>query len=383
MHPDEFNVVALTAHKNKNLLFEQVKKYKPQFAALSGETQAFDVPDDLKFCTFLYGEESLSTIAKNADYNYVIVSVVGMVGLKSVLDSIKLGKRVLLANKEALVAGGKIVIDACKKASLESKNNSSFVLDASFENNIALPSPLNRILPIDSEHSAIFQCMNSNSENKIKKIYLTCSGGPFREWNIEQINNASVEQALNHPKWNMGKKISVDSASLFNKALEIIEAKWLFDVDESNIDVVIHPQSIVHSMVGFDDGAIIAQLGEPSMKVPIAYSLAYPKRIKSGVSLPDICSLEMYKPDVKKFESLNLVRHCIRQNDASCAIFNAANEQAVEEFLNRKILFVDIVNSVKYALNNIKPLTANSFEEVVYADSLARQEVKKFIKSRG
>ncbi|NMD37082.1 MAG: 1-deoxy-D-xylulose-5-phosphate reductoisomerase, partial [Christensenellaceae bacterium] len=242
-----------------------------------------------------------------------------------------------------------------------------------------LPSPLSKLLPIDSEHSAIFQCMCGHSSNKVKKIFLTCSGGPFRTWSKTDIFNARPKDALKHPKWNMGAKITIDSASLFNKALEVIEAKWLFNIDQNDIDVLIHPQSIVHSMVGFEDGGIIAQLGEPSMKLPILYSLTYPERLNCDINFPNLSNLEFYEPDLDKFESLKIVRECLKKDDASCLIMNAANEVAVDAFLKEKITFGNITNAVKQVLNEIETLPVNSIDEILYADNLARQKTINYI----
>ncbi len=378
LHEDKYNIVALSAHKNTELFFEQVRRFKPKYAALTGY-DSFDIPTDLNFCEFIFGVDALETIAKANEVEYIIISVVGMVGLKSVLTSLKNGKRVLLANKEALVAGGKLVIDTAKNAAFLAKNNPNFVENASYFDGVDFPSPLSRLLPIDSEHSAIFQCMCGNSSNRINKIFLTCSGGPFRNWDKTNIDNATPKDALKHPKWNMGAKITIDSASLFNKALEVIEAKWLFNVNESDIDVLIHPQSIVHSMVGFDDGGIIAQLGEPSMKLPILYSLSYPERLNCGVNFPKLSNLEFYEPDTNKFESLKIVRECLKKDDASCLIMNAANEVAVDAFLKEKIKFGSITNAVKQVLNEIEPLPVNSLDEIIYADNLARQKTVNYI----
>lgn len=371
--------MAISAHKNKNLWQEQILQYKPKFAALTGFKELENPP---KTNTRLfYGKDSLDELLSIADFDEVIVALVGMVGLQYVLRCLQMGKRVLLANKEALVAGGKLVLEEVQKASELAKKDASFVKDASFCSGDPLPSPLSRILPIDSEHSAIFQCMNSMN-SPIDKIFLTCSGGPFRLWEADAIAKATKQDALKHPKWNMGAKITIDSATLFNKALEIIEAKYLFDVDESQIEVLIHPQSIVHSMVGFADKGIIAQLGIPSMKLPILYSMSYPKRLDCGISYPDLTCLEFAKPDVEKFPSLCLVREALRKEDAGCAVLNAANEVAVDYFLQERITFGEIFAAVEYCLTKIESLPVNSFTEILYADSTARHITKEFLEKR-
>lgn len=379
LHPKEFELVAISAHKNRDLWQKQVIKYRPKFAALTGFESIENLPktDSRLF----YGKDALDELLSIADFDEVVVALVGMVGLQYVLRCLQMGKRVLLANKEALVAGGKLVLEEVRKASELAKNTPSFVPDACFCSGETLPSPLSRILPIDSEHSAIFQCMNSIN-SPIDKIFLTCSGGPFRLWKTEAIAKATKQDALKHPKWNMGAKITIDSATLFNKALEIIEAKYLFGVDESRIEVLIHPQSIVHSMVGFVDKGIIAQLGIPSMKLPILYSMSYPKRLNAGINYPDLTALEFAKPDVKKFPSLRLVREALQRDDASCAVLNASNEVAVDYFLQERIAFGDIFAAVEHCLTNIESLPVNSFKEILYADSTARRITKEFLEKR-
>ncbi len=349
-HPDRFRVVALTARGSREKLFEQVREFRPEIAWLTEGIDLKDVPEDLKFCRFLSGKEALHAAAAETDADMVLVSIVGIAGLQGVMDALKAGKQVLLANKEALVTGGHLVTDLARKAG----------------------KPL---LPVDSEHSAIFQCLQADGTNKPVKILLTASGGPFRTWDKERIRKATKAEALKHPNWNMGAKITVDSASMFNKGLEIMEARWLFDMPEDKIEVVVHPQSIVHSAVVYQDGAVLAQLGEPDMRVPIGYAMAYPERIETGVSAPDLFklgSLTFEKPDEDKFPALRLARECLRAGGAACTVFNGANEEAVAAFLREEIPFGEIAVRVERALEKLAGLPANCIEDIWEADRLAR-----------
>lgn len=379
LHPEKFELAAISAHLNQELFLQQIQTYHPRAAAITGYAALDNKPD--AECKLFCGKDALEEMLACIDFDYVIIALVGMVGLKYVLRCLQMGKRVLLANKEALVAGGKIVLEEVRKASALSKTNASFIEDACYGSGATFPSPLSRILPIDSEHSAIFQCMSS-VDTPIDRIFLTCSGGPFRLWERARLQQASKQDALQHPKWNMGAKITIDSATLFNKALEIIEARYLFGVEEQQIEVLIHPQSIVHSMVGFPDKGILAQLGVPSMKLPILYSMSYPERLDCDIRYPDLSLLEFSPPDTEKFPALRLVRECLRRDDASCAVLNAANEVAVEHFLQERIPFGDITNAVEHCLSHIKPLPADSFEEILYADACAREITAEFLKHR-
>lgn len=376
LHKDNFELTAISAHKNKDLFLQQIAEFSPSLAVLSGYSE---INESFKHTRVVCGHSGIDEIVDNCDYDYAIIALVGMIGLKYVLKALKRGKRVLLANKEALVAGGNIVLKACDLAASESRKNSLFVKNACFSDGVELLSPLNRILPIDSEHSAIFQCMNTNSQNPIDKIFLTCSGGPFRTWSSKDIQNATRIQALKHPNWNMGAKISIDSATLFNKALEIIEASYLFGVDESRIEVLVHPESIIHSMVGFKDRSIIAQLGKTIMKLPIQYSLSYPERLESDIEYPLLNALNFEKPRTEQFKALDLARQCLRNKDASCIVLNAANEVAVGYFLNNAIKFGDITACVEHTLNTIEGLSAESYEEALYVDVAARKTAREFL----
>ena len=352
-HPDRFRVTALTARGSREKLFEQVREFRPEIAGLTEGIDPAEIPEDLKFCRFLSGKEALRAAAAESDADMVLVSIVGIAGLQGVMDALGAGRQVLLANKEALVTGGHLVTELARK----------------------IGKPL---LPVDSEHSAIFQCLQAAGDNRPEKILLTASGGPFRTWEKDRIRKATRAEALKHPNWNMGAKITVDSASMFNKGLEIMEARWLFDMPEDRIEVVVHPQSIVHSAVVFKDGAVLAQLGEPDMRVPIGYAMAYPERIETGVPAPDLFalgSLTFEKPDEEKFPALRLARECLRAGGAACTVFNGANEEAVAAFLREEIPFGDIAVRVERALEKLTGLPADCIEDIYEADRLARTSV--------
>lgn len=356
LHPDRFSVTALAAHRNAALLFEQVRIFRPRLAALTGMEKA-EIPDDLKFCCFLFGEDALETVARESEGQDVLVSVVGVRGLRAVLAARQAGKRVLLANKEALVAGGEMVMTACP----ETESGPT-------------------LLPVDSEHSAIFQCLRGAEGNPYTRILLTASGGPFRTWDKEKMRRATPQEALGHPTWNMGAKITVDSATMFNKALEIIEAKWLFHAEPDQIQVVIHPQSIVHSAVEFRDGGVIAQMGVPDMRLPILYAVTYPERLETGVrplQLSKVGTLTFEAPDFDKFPAMPMAYQALRQGGAAACVLNAANEEAVYAFLDGKIAFGQIYEIVDDALQKWGCLPAGTLAEVEAADARARQAARE------
>ena len=363
LHPDRFFVTALTAHRNAALLFEQVRALRPRLAALTGVDAPVAIPDDLSFCAFRFGEKALEEVARDSEGKDVLAAVVGVAGLKAVMAARKAGKRVLLANKETLVAGGEMVMAACPDGP---------------------EGPT--LLPVDSEHSAIFQCLQGAGPNQYEKILLTASGGPFRTWDRERMKNATVEQALGHPTWNMGAKITVDSASMFNKALEIIEAKWLFSARPEQIQVVVHPQSIVHSAVQFADGAVIAQMGVPDMRVPILYAMSYPERLKTGVKELDLFSLGQMtfeRPDPEKFPALSMAYAALRQGGAAACVLNAANEESCFAFLRGEISFGRIPEIVADVLDQHGSLPARSLEDIDRADVLAREAARRMLDERG
>ncbi|MBQ6232252.1 MAG: 1-deoxy-D-xylulose-5-phosphate reductoisomerase [Clostridia bacterium] len=357
-HPDLFQVTALTANSSAELLFEQIRKFRPEIACLTGGMPE-SIPEDLAFCRF-YPADQLENVAADCDADDLMVAVVGVAGLRATLAGRRAGKRILLANKETLVAGGHLVMDACRDVDGQ-------------------PT----LIPVDSEHSAIWQCLQAAGPNRPKKILLTASGGPFRTWSKEAIENADCAQALRHPTWNMGSKITVDSASMFNKALEIIEAKWLFNVEPEQIKVLVHPQSIVHSMIAFEDGAVLAQLGVPDMRVPILYAMTYPERVWSGVPAPDfaaLSSLTFEAPDPERFPALRLAYQALSMGGAACAVLNAANEVAAQAFLSDRIRMGQVYRVVAGTLDRIGAPEADSLEAILEADRLARITANEFLK---
>lgn len=358
-HADRFQIIALTANTNAEKLFAQARQFHPRMCGLVREPES--IPDDLKHIDWVFGPECLKAAATLAEADDVLVSVVGFAGLPAVMDALGAGKRVLLANKEALVAGGALVTEAARKAG----------------------KPL---LPVDSEHSAIFQCLRARDTNAPSRILLTASGGPFRTWRAEEIENATVEQALRHPNWSMGRKITIDSASMMNKALEIIEARWLFDMPPEKIDVLIHPQSIVHSMIEFADGGVLAQLGVPDMRLPILYAMAFPDRLETGakpLDLAQIGSLTFEAPDRAKFPGMFLAYDALRAGGAACAMLNAANEVAVGAFLSGRIPFGRIWQLNRDTLEAAGDQPADSVEAVFAADALARRVAEGILTRTG
>ncbi|MEW5820837.1 MAG: 1-deoxy-D-xylulose-5-phosphate reductoisomerase [Cyanobacteriota bacterium] len=361
--PNHFKVISLAAGKNIQLLSWQIEEFKPEYVSVYSEKEADELKNMLNgyLPEILIGSEGLKYIAGQDNSELIIIAVVGITGLVPTIEAIKAKKTIALANKETLVAGGNLVIPEAKK------------------NNV-------KILPIDSEHSAIFQCL-SNSNKSLNKIIITASGGPFRTWDKDSINTASIEQALTHPNWNMGPKVTIDSATLMNKGLEIIEARWLFDIDYCNIDVLIHPQSIVHSMIEFIDGSILAQLSTPTMHLPIQYALTYPDRLECSLveplNLSKIKKLEFYPPDLEKFPCLNLAYKVGNMQGTYPAVLNAANEVAVNAYINGKINFYDIYNCVNSCINNHQSILNPTLEDILNADNWARIYVNKEITIKG
>jgi len=355
LHPEEFRVVALTARSSREKLFEQVREFRPEVAGLTEPIPMSEIPEDVRFCRWVMGKEALRVAAAEVPADMVLVSVVGIAGLQSVMDALGANRQVLLANKEALVTGGHLVMDAAKR--------------------IGKP-----ILPVDSEHSAIFQCLQAAGGNQPVRLLLTASGGPFRTWTREQMQNATRAQALKHPNWSMGAKITIDSASMFNKAQEIIEAHWLFDMPPEKIQVVVHPQSIVHSAVEFADGAVLAQLGVPDMRVPIAYAMTYPRRIPTGSKPLDLFSIGTltFEPgDPVRFPALRLAGECLNAGGAACTILNGANEMAVAAFLRDEIPFGAISRIVEGTLEACGAMPADTLDDIFHADLEARRVAKE------
>ena len=351
----QYQVAALSAHNNVQLLAEQARRYQPGFVAVSNTdcVEPFrKLSADLEIEIFT-GPAGLIQIAQLEDVHTVLTAVVGAAGLPAVLAAARKGKRLAIANKEPLVIAGEL-------------------LRKEIDKNSAV------ILPVDSEHSAVFQAMQSGHRDEVERIILTASGGPFRQASVEDIRNVTLEQALAHPVWDMGPKITIDSATMMNKALEIIEAHWLFDIPVEKIEVLIHPESIVHSLVEFVDGSVIAQLGEPDMCLPIQYALTYPARV-TGIAprlrLEDMGKLTFEKPDPQTFRALPLTYEVARAGGTAAAVFNAANEAAVEEFLAGRIKFINIIEMIEHCLNKHDIKTTGSLEELLEADAWARSQV--------
>ncbi|MDD6989917.1 1-deoxy-D-xylulose-5-phosphate reductoisomerase [Ruminococcus sp.] len=355
------NVVALTASTNIKLLEEQVRKYKPQLAVVFDETKAKILKDNIKDTETLVlsGMDGLIAAATVESAELVLNSVVGMVGLKPTIAAANAKKDIALANKETLVAGGKLVTDAVKSNGV-------------------------KLLPVDSEHSAIFQCLQGMPNSKcLKKLILTASGGPFFGKTADELKSVTIEQALNHPNWSMGAKITVDSATMMNKGLEIIEASRLFDVSGDDIDVVVHRESIIHSMIEYSDNSVIAQLGLPDMRIPIQYAVTYPERFPSPVgelNLSQIGKLTFFEPDYDTFKCIKACKEALSMGGAATAIANGANEEANMLFRQGKISFLDIGELVSGAVDNIKNFEPKTVDDVLSADKLARQYVLENVK---
>ncbi len=351
-------VSAITAASNVDLIENQIRKYKPELAVLFNEDKAAELRLRVKDTgtRVLGGMDGLIEAAVIPSASLVLNSVVGMVGLKPTMAAIEAKKDIALANKETLVAGGDLVTDAVKRNGV-------------------------KLLPVDSEHSAIFQCLQGAPDNKaLKKLILTASGGPFFGKTYDELKDVNVEQALNHPNWSMGAKITIDSASMMNKGLEIIEAARLFDVSGDDIDVVVHRESIIHSLVEYTDNSVIAQLGVPDMRIPIQYAITYPSRFESPVaelSLAEIGKMTFFEPDYETFKCLNACKTALKMGGAATAIANGANEEANMLFRNGKIKFLDIGELVCGAVENVKNFVPSSVDDVIRADSLARQYVKE------
>lgn len=355
------NVVALTASTNIELLEQQVRKYKPQLAVVFDEEKAKFFKDNIKDTDTLVlsGMDGLVSAATIESAELVLNSVVGMVGLKPTIAAANAKKDIALANKETLVAGGKLVTDAVKCNGV-------------------------KLLPVDSEHSAIFQCLQGIPNSKcLKKLILTASGGPFFGKTADELKSVTIEQALNHPNWSMGAKITVDSATMMNKGLEIIEASRLFDVTGENIDVVVHRESIIHSMIEYSDNSVIAQLGLPDMRIPIQYAVTYPERYPSPVgelNLSQIGKLTFFEPDYDTFKCLNACKKALSMGGTATAIANGANEEANMLFRQGKISFLDIGELVSGAVDSIRNFEPRTVEDVLSADKLARQYVLENVK---
>jgi 1-deoxy-D-xylulose-5-phosphate reductoisomerase len=363
-HPDRFEVVALSADRQVDRLLEQCLRYRPRYAAMADTAAAMRLQSRIRGaglqCEVLAGPTALEQIAGTAEVDTVMAAIVGSAGLRSTLAAARAGKQLLLANKEALVMSGALLIDAIRGSGAS-------------------------LLPIDSEHNAIFQALPRNFDGDLKragvrKLWLTASGGPFLRTPREQLEQVSPDQACAHPKWIMGRKISVDSATLMNKGLEVIEASFLFNATPAEIEVVIHPQSIVHSLVEYIDGSVLAQLGNPDMRTPIAHALAHPERIDSGVQALDLFtmgSLQFERPDLQRFPCLRLAYQALKAGGSAPAVLNAANEVAVASFLAGRLAFTRIAGVVEEVLARVPPGRAPTLEDVLAADALARSTAEE------
>ncbi len=354
--PDRFRVTYLTANKNIDLLQKQIAQFHPRGVVVLDRCNASSLEKVLKGRTQVYsGEEGLMEIVRHDDVDIVISSLVGFAGLRPTIEAIKQGKTIALANKETLVVAGQLMTSLLREYGA-------------------------RLVPIDSEHSAIMQCLVGEEPSHVAKLILTASGGPFLNKPLSEFESITVEEALNHPNWHMGKKVTIDSATLMNKGLEVIEAHWLFDLPSERIDVVIHPQSIIHSMVEFVDGSLKAQMGLPDMKIPIQYALTYPSRLAMNgkrVDFPKLCTMTFFEPDRKKFRCLQIAYDVLGLGGTAPAAMNAANEVAVEAFLERRIAFKRIPELIDKAISSHRSIPEPDLEDIVMADT----SVRKFVHS--
>jgi 1-deoxy-D-xylulose-5-phosphate reductoisomerase len=362
-HPDLFRVRALTAHTQIEKLAKQCQQYKPDIAVVADASYAAKLKNLLTNSStkVLYGNEGLIEAVMHVEVDTVMAAIVGAAGLLPTLEAARAGKRILLANKEALVMSGQILMDTVAQSGAE-------------------------LLPIDSEHNAIYQCLpqtKNASQNEVAELLLTASGGPFLNRSIETLDRVTPEEACAHPNWVMGKKISVDSSTMMNKGLELIEAMWLFQMPAQKIQIVIHPQSVIHSLVRYVDGSLLAQLGEPDMRIPIAYGLGWPNRITSGakhLNMMELGQLNFMKADLQRFPAIRLAREAAILKGTAPAILNAANEEAVESFLTGAISYTQIIQIVEKVLEKINSEVVTSLEHVLAIDRLARQTAQQYIK---
>jgi len=368
-HPDRFQAFALTAHVQVERLFALCLRFSPRYAVLTDPAAAAELANRLKAegsrTKVLAGAAALVEVAAHPDADAVMAAIVGAAGLVPTLAAARAGKRILLANKEALVLSGRLFMDAVAAGGAQ-------------------------LLPIDSEHNAVFQALPANYARSpghcgVRRVLLTASGGPFREWPVEDLEGVTPEQACAHPNWVMGRKISVDSATMMNKGLEVIEAHWLFGVPADAIDVVVHPQSVIHSLVDYVDGSVLAQLGNPDMRTPIAHALAYPDRVESGVrplDLFEIARLHFERPDFARFPCLALAYDALRAGGAAAAVLNAANEEAVAAFLDGRLGFRRIADVIAASLERADGLSVDSVDAVIDADARARAIARDAILER-
>jgi 1-deoxy-D-xylulose-5-phosphate reductoisomerase len=353
-----FDVVTLVAGTNIKKLIEEIEEFRPRNVYIIDQDNAKTIKELYNDINVYYGEEGMEEISNLTDFDISVSALVGIAGLKPTYNMIKNGKNVALANKEVLVTGGELVMNTAKKSGA-------------------------KLLTVDSEHSAIMQCLNGEEKNPIDKILLTASGGPF--FDKEITDEITVEQALNHPTWSMGAKITIDSSTMMNKGFEVIEAKWLFDVDPSKIEVVVHRQSLVHSMVQYKDGTIIANIGPKSMQIPIAYALNYPERLSNNIEkldLFEISTLKFEKPDLKKFKCLKLAYDAIEKGHSFQVVLNAANEVLVDKFLKKEIKYTDIPNGIETMLEHYSKIKLESVDDILDFDKKVRKATIEMIKNK-
>ncbi|HKK40448.1 MAG TPA: 1-deoxy-D-xylulose-5-phosphate reductoisomerase [Cryomorphaceae bacterium] len=361
-HPDEFVVEVLTANGNADLLAEQALKFSPNAVVINDKSRYAWLKELLfdKGIKVYCGAEAIAEVVQMEEIDIVLTALVGFSGLQPTLNAIDAGKHIALANKETLVVAGELVTAAARQKGVN-------------------------IYPVDSEHSAIFQCIVGEFHNKLERVILTASGGPFRGRTVEDLANVTPKQALKHPNWDMGAKVTIDSASLMNKGLEVIEAKWLFGLKPEEIDVVVHPQSVIHSMAQFEDGSIKAQMGYPDMKLPIQFALSFPDRLKSDFprfNFADYPSLTFEKPDMETFKNLSLAFESMKMGGNAPCILNAANEIAVEAFLKEELGFLEMSDVVESCLNKVSNIKKPSLEDYFACDAETRAKAKEFIKTK-
>lgn len=357
-NPDKFKVSTLTCGRNVKLLAEQIREFRPAAAVVSAEADAEALKNEFPDIDIHFGREGLVYAASQTEYDILVNSLVGMAGLEPTYHAINAGRTIALANKETLVAGGALIMGAAAEKNVE-------------------------ILPVDSEHSAVFQCLEGFKRSQVRKIILTASGGPFRGKKKEELENVTLEQALDHPRWKMGSKITIDSSTLMNKGFEVIEARWLFDVLPSKIDVVVHPESIIHSMVEYEDGAVMAQLGLPDMRIPISLALNYPDRLENSMpslDLAKVASLTFEKPDMETFPCLRLAYDALDAGDTYCTALNAANEICVAAFLDGKINYSDISNTLQHIMDTHRPSAGADLDEILRVDAFVREQTEELLK---
>lgn len=354
-YPDRFEATCLVAGRSAEKLFDLVREFRPKVAALAVEPK--ELPDDVKFCQWIFGEDCPVRALEAARPDDALCAIVGIAGLDAAWTALDVCSRVLLANKEALVTGGALVMDRAAR----------------------LGKPL---LPVDSEHSAIYQCLQARADNPVKRLHLTASGGALRDWPKEKMAAATVRDVLAHPTWRMGGKITVDCATMVNKGLEVIEARWLFDMPPERINVVVHPQSVIHSMIEFEDGAVLAQLGRPDMRGPIGYAMGYPERLPYGAEPLDFAALSKLTfaaPDMERFPGLALARAALEEGGSAPVILNGANEAAVAAFLEERIPFGRIAEIIAETMNACPRFAIDEIGDVHAADAQARAVAAEII----